>query len=312
MGAGALLIAVAVLALVHTARAGGEPPPKPETYVSGYDIVNEYPHDPTAFTQGLAFGSDGTLYESDGLYRHSAVRVVELNTGKSIKSFANPSNVFGEGLVVHDNKLIQLSWKENVIHELTVPDLTLVRSLHKVIGHEGWGLASDGATLYVTDSGHELFHVDPATYEIRKRMPIIDARLGGALGQRVHGVNELEWVEGELWGNVYPMYQGKHSECVVRINATSGEVRAHPRVPAATRPPPRARARAPAATRPPPARLRARAPSPRAPSGGWRGRCWAGSTCAACSRSSTRACARSRTTTCSTASRTTRPAAAST
>jgi glutamine cyclotransferase len=188
MGAGALLIAVAVLALVHTAGAGGEAPPKPEAYVSGYEIVNEYPHDPTAFTQGLAFGSDGTLYESDGLYRHSPVRVVELNTGKSIKSFANPSNVFGEGLVVHDNKLIQLSWKENVIHELTVPDLTLVRSLHKVIGHEGWGLASDGATLYVTDSGHELFHVDPATYEIRKRMPIIDARL---------------YVTGKKWDHMY-------------------------------------------------------------------------------------------------------------
>ena len=62
--------------------------------------------------------------------------------------------------------------------------------MHKVIGAEGWGLASDGETLYVTDSGHELFHVDPKTYEVLRRMPIVDPRLGGAAGQRVHGVRQ--------------------------------------------------------------------------------------------------------------------------
>jgi glutamine cyclotransferase len=223
------LIGVGVLlASLSWARAGrelgGEAPPKPETYVSGYEIVRTNHHDINAFTQGLAFGPDGTLYESDGLYRHSAIREVDIETGRSRKSFANPSNIFGEGLVVHGNKLIQLSWKEHIIHELSLPDLKLIRSVHKVIGAEGWGLTSDGARLYVTDSGHELFHVDPDTYEVQRRMPIVDRRLGGAAGQRVHGVNELEWVEGELWGNVYPMYQGKASECIVRINATSGDV----------------------------------------------------------------------------------------
>ena len=223
----AALIGVGVLlaSLRNSSRElGGEAAPKPETYVSGYEIIHTNPHDINAFTQGLAFGPDGTLYESDGLYRHSAVREVDIETGRSRRSFSNPSNIFGEGLVVHGNKLIQLSWKEHIIHELSLPDLKLIRSVHKVIGAEGWGLASDGETLYVTDSGHELFHVDPETYEVRRRMPIVDPRLGGAAGQRVHGVNELEWVEGELWGNVYPMYQHKASECVVRINATSGAV----------------------------------------------------------------------------------------
>jgi len=218
------LLGVGVLLASLRRELGGEAAPKAETYVSGYQIVHTSPHDMTAFTQGLAFGLDGVLYESDGLYRHSAIREVDIETGRSTKSFTNPSNIFGEGLVVHGNKLIQLSWKENIIHELSLPDLKLIRSVHKVIGAEGWGIASDGARLYVTDSGHELFHVDPITYEIQRRMPIVDPRLGGAAGQRVHGVNELEWVEGELWGNVYPMYQGKASECIVRINATSGEV----------------------------------------------------------------------------------------
>ena len=223
----AALIGVGVLlaSLRNSSRElGGEAAPKPETYVSGYEIIHTNPHDINAFTQGLAFGPDGTLYESDGLYRHSAVREVDIETGRSRRSFSNPSNIFGEGLVVHGNKLIQLSWKEHIIHELSLPDLKLIRSLHKVIGAEGWGLASDGVRLYVTDSGHELFHVDPETYEVQRRMPIVDPRLGGAAGQRVHGVNELEWVEGELWGNVYPMYQGSHSECIVRINATTAEV----------------------------------------------------------------------------------------
>ena len=224
MTAGAVLLGVGLVLASPHRELGGEAPPKPESYVSGYEIVRTSPHDPHAFTQGLAFGSDGTLYESDGLYHHSAIREVEVATGRSAKSFSNPSKIFGEGLVVHGNKLIQLSWRENVIHELSLPDLTLLRSVTKVIGAEGWGVASDGARLYVTDSGHELFHVDPLTYEVQRRMPIVDLRLGGAAGQRVHGVNELEWVEGELWGNVYPMYQGKASECIVRINATSGHV----------------------------------------------------------------------------------------
>jgi len=75
--------------------------------------------------------------------------------------------------------------------------------------------------LYVTDSGASLFHVDPTTYEVVRKLPIIDRRLGG---KHIHGVNELEWVDGELWGNVYPMYQRSYSECIVRINASTGRV----------------------------------------------------------------------------------------
>lgn len=188
--------------------------------MSGYEIVHTFPHDSTKFTQGLTFTADGSLYESDGLYRQSVVRKVDIETGNSLQTFTNPSNIFGEGLTVHDGKLLQLSWKEHTIHELSLPDMTLVRMVNQRIGAEGWGLATDGQILYVTDSGYELFHVEPGSYAVLKRMPIYDPKLG----QRVHGVNELEWVEGELWGNVFPMYQGKASECIVRINATNAEV----------------------------------------------------------------------------------------
>lgn len=89
------------------------------------------------------------------------------------------------------------------------------------IGREGWGLASDGNRLYLTDSGTQLFVIKPNTYEIEKTVQIADPKLG----KSIFGVNELEWVGGELWGNVYPLYQHKYSECIVRFNASTGEVR---------------------------------------------------------------------------------------
>jgi len=216
----AALAAAYYAAAGRNRELGGEPALRAETYVSGFEVVHTYPHDPSQFTQGLAFAPDGTLWESDGLYRHSVVRQVDIESGRSLKTYPNPSNIFGEGAVVHDNKLIQLSWKENKIHEFSLPDLKLLRAVDVHIGKEGWGLASDGHSFYVTDSGHELFVVEPHTYRVLRRMPIVDP----AMHNRIHGVNELEWVNGELWGNVFPMYQGKASECIVRINATSGEV----------------------------------------------------------------------------------------
>ena len=176
----------------HARELGGEAIPQAETYVSGFEVVRTYPHDPSQFTQGLAFAPDGTLWESDGLYRHSVVRQVDIDSGKSLKSYSNPSSIFGEGAVVHDNKLIQLSWKENKIHEFSLPDLQLLRVVDVHIGKEGWGLASDGHSLYITDSGYELFAVEPHTYRVLRRMPIVDP----AMQKRIHGVNELEWVHG--------------------------------------------------------------------------------------------------------------------
>jgi len=188
--------------------------------VSSYEVVATMEHDPSAFTQGLAFDAHGRLFESDGLYHQSRVREVDPATGRSVRTATNSPSIFGEGVEVLGDTVIQITWQERKLFEYGL-DLKLKRTLDFPIGAEGWGLATDGTTLFLTDSGHELFHVAPQTYALLKRMPIVDARLGG---KRVYGVNELEWVEGELWGNVYPMYQHKASECVVRINATSGAV----------------------------------------------------------------------------------------
>ena len=216
-----LLGSVVGTVIANRRQLGGEEVATPSTYVSTYEIIETFPHDPTAFTQGLAFDSGGNLYESDGLYGHSQVRSIDVRTGETIRSTRNDPKIFGEGIVVFGDRLVQLCWRRHLIFEYSLPGLKLLSERPTKIGAEGWGLASDGETLFVTDSGSSLFHVHPKTFEVLKEVPIHMPELGH---KKVHGVNELEWVNGELWGNIYPMYQHKTSECVVRIDAQTGKV----------------------------------------------------------------------------------------
>ena len=194
-------------------------------YVSSYEVLAELPHDPGSFTQGLAFSDDGTLYESDGLYGHSLVRSVEPSTGATVRLARNARNFFAEGIEIVDDKLVQLSWQEKLVNEFDKDTLALVRSVPLNVGREGWGLAYNGSALFLTDSGSGLFVLEPHTYNLLHVLPIVDPRLDAHKGGKlIHGVNELEWVGNELWGNVYPMYQGKHSECIVRIDPSTGLV----------------------------------------------------------------------------------------
>ncbi len=199
---------------------------RPTTYVSTFEIVSSFAHKPDAFTQGLVFDDDGHhLYESDGIFRRSQVRLVEERSGRSITAVPTPKGQFGEGLAIVGNQLLQLTWKAHVVHVYALPSLHFVATRPLPCAprcREGWGLAHDGrGTLYLTDSTDKLFVLDAHTLrDSQPPMRIFDHRQGRA----VYGVNELEWVEGELWGNVYPMYQGAASQCVVRINASTGSV----------------------------------------------------------------------------------------
>ena len=195
-------------------------------YVSTYEILNTFEHDSEAFTQGLAIGEDGAMYESDGLYGKSAVRSVDISSGTTTRQATTEPTDFGEGATIIDDRLLQLTWKEARIHEYKLPSLEKVET-HPLSCYpecsEGWGLAYDGTVskLYLTDSTDKLFSLDPTTLEsLGPPMQIYDHTLGRA----INGVNELEMVNGELWGNVYPLYQGSTSECIVRINATDASV----------------------------------------------------------------------------------------
>lgn len=199
-------------------------PELPPSYVSTYRVVARYPHSSTAFTQGLAFDAAGNLYESDGLYGQSEVRRVAVSSGASLASTANLPDEFGEGATVVGSTLVQLTWRENRVIEYALPDLSYIRSKFAVLGVEGWGLATNGSHLFVTDSTATLLIVEPGTYTVLARRTIIDPYLGGA---EIRGVNELEFMpeSGELWGNLYPLYEyGGGSPCIVRIEPESGKV----------------------------------------------------------------------------------------
>ena len=196
-------------------------------YVLSYEVVATHPHDHSSFTQGLTFDRNSTLYESVGLYGESDVRTVDLASGAALRRTANAPEVFGEGLALAGDALIQLSWRENKVFEYDAASLALRREVDVDIGVEGWGVATDpGAeeVLYVTDGSATLYHVEPRTYRTLRRFEVVDA----ALGAPVSGLNELEFVSvggrSELWANVYPLREGLSSQCVVRLNATTGAV----------------------------------------------------------------------------------------
>jgi len=200
-------------------QAGVSIPGEPLVY--SYRVVQRYRHDPKAFTQGLLW-LNGSLYESLGLYGRSAVREVRLvgNGGyKVLREVALGAQDFGEGLLHFRGELLQLQWRR--------PDVYRFSALAGEGGHlerkagldfktplkDGWGFATDGEVLIATDSGHDLFHIDPTNFEIRRSVPIMDG------GRAVDMVNELEMIDGEIWGNVF----GK--ECIARIDPSTGVVR---------------------------------------------------------------------------------------
>ena len=165
-----------------------EAPALAGTYVGTFEIVTSFPHDADAFTQGLAFDAGGKLYESDGLYRKSAVRSVDVMTGRSERRVANAAAHFGEGLAVVGNRMLQLTWQEKLVHEFSLPDLQLRHShdlpcakgtdTQPTPCREGWGLAYDGARLYLTDSTDKLFFLNPATLEsVAPPIQIYDHRM---------------------------------------------------------------------------------------------------------------------------------------
>jgi len=233
MAAGAALAAVVAAGALHAvrgARAPNRTHPWLEaganrSYVSLPVIVKETPHEPDAFTQGLCFDLDGTLYESDGLYRRSQVRRVDVATGRSLKRKANKGEHFGEGLTLVGRSLFQLTWREGIMHEYDVATLALRNSMPQPFRGEGWGLAYDERrkVAYATDGSYHVHVLDPANGWKATRTPlrVADPRLDGGL---IEGLNELEMVEGELWANILPLRHHKASPCVARIDVDTGRV----------------------------------------------------------------------------------------
>lgn len=189
---------------------GGDPPPDgPTAPVAGVQTVRSYPHDPEAFTQGLLFHG-GKLYESTGRYGESSLREVELETGRVVRKVDVPAQYFAEGLALLDGKLHQLTWQQGTgfIYDLAGFQQT---GTFPYDG-EGWGLTTDGRSLILSDGSNVLRFIDPETHEVRRTLDVKDG------GEFIHQLNELEWVRGEIWANVW------HDERIARIHPETGRV----------------------------------------------------------------------------------------
>ncbi len=177
--------------------------------VWGVSIVHAYPHDKTAFTEGL-FYLDGYLYESTGLNGLSSVRKVDLATGKVLRSRVLGRQFFGEGVVAWKDKLIQLTWQNHVGF---VDDLTTFKELRRFsYAGEGWALTTDGRHIIMSDGTPQLRFLDPSTLKEVRRLAVT------ADGQPVKDLNELEWVKGEILANVWM------TNFIARIDPATGKV----------------------------------------------------------------------------------------
>ncbi len=170
--------------------------PKPAALpVYSYDVVKAYPHDSKAFTQGLVF-RDGFLYESTGQEGESTLRKVDISTGKVLQKFDLANEIFAEGLTIMNDKLYQISWRDKIAWEYDIADFKMLREMS--YSGEGWGLTTDGTNLIMSDGTHLLKFVDPQTFKTIRSIPVMQES-----GKPLYLLNELEWVKGEIWANIW-------------------------------------------------------------------------------------------------------------
>jgi len=177
--------------------------------IASVEVKNVYPHDPSAFTQGLFF-HQGYLYESTGLNGESLLSKKELRTGKTLQEARIDQKYFGEGSVVLKNKIYQLTWKNETLLVYDAGSLQPIGRM-KYRG-EGWGLATDGKYLLMSNGSSIITVREPDTFGVVREIRVRDGDAG------VEGLNELEFVKGEIWANIFA------EDVIARISPRSGKV----------------------------------------------------------------------------------------
>ena len=175
-----------------------------------YDVVNVYPHDPTAFTEGLQYYK-GDLYESTGLEGQSSMRRVELATGKVLQKTDVDPKYFGEGFVISGDKVIQLTYTTQIgfIYDLK----TLSQTGTWNYQGEGWSLTTDGTNIIMSNGTERLKYLDPSTLSVVKTLDVQQS------GLPVEYINELEYINGEIWANIW------RTDSVIRIDPATGNIK---------------------------------------------------------------------------------------
>lgn len=176
----------------------------------GYEVVNAWPHDREAFTQGLIY-LKGILLESTGLNGKSSLRKVTLETGRIRQQVSLPSEFFAEGMTELRGKLYQLTWQnqKGFVYDLE----TLEQQGEFAYTGEGWGLTTDGQSLIMSDGSNVLRFLDPVTFKVLRSIEVFDAA-----GEPLKRLNELEFIDGEIWANVW------QTPYVVRVAPANGKL----------------------------------------------------------------------------------------
>ncbi len=173
-----------------------------------YRVVRTIPHDPQAFTQGLAYG-DGYLYESTGLYGKSTIRQIDPASGEIVQQRALPAQLFGEGITLWQSTLVQLTWRERLG---LIWDQASFEPLSTFdYRGEGWGITEDGSHWIVSDGSAHLRWLHPTTHQVIEQRLVTTAD-----SQPVDQLNELELIEGEIWANLW------NTDRIARIDPASG------------------------------------------------------------------------------------------
>ena len=203
------IIFLSVAAAVATCVSGKKPNGAINGRVKDYQVINIYPHDANAFTQGL-FYKDGFLYESTGLRGKSSLRKVELKTGRVVMKTNLSKDYFGEGIALLDGKIYQLTWKERTGFIYDINDFRLIGKFQYKT--EGWGLTSDGKHLIMSDGSSYLYFLDPRNFQIASMIKVRDS-----IGE-IRGLNELEFISGSIYANIYM------KDAIIKISPKTGEV----------------------------------------------------------------------------------------
>ena len=196
------LVAFLAFACGPASQAGGVPE-------YSYEVVHAYPHDPAAFTQGLVY-QDGVLYEGTGIYEQSSIRKVKLETGEVLQKRDVPGQYFGEGIIIWKDRLFELTWQgqTGLIYDLA----TFAPKGEFSYPGEGWGLTHDGKRIIMSDGSPQLRFWDPETMKETGRITVTDET------RPVAELNELEWVKGEIYANVW------QTDRIARIDSKTGKV----------------------------------------------------------------------------------------
>lgn len=194
-----LLQAGAALACSSSETEHSLPTPSPSPTPAaisyyGYEVVNVYPHDPGAWTEGLVY-EDGFLYESTGLEGHSSLRKVELDTGKVLQEVDLAAQYYGEGIAIYNQKIVQLTWQSHVGFVYDEESFKLLSEFDYPT--EGWGITYDGQRLVMSDGTSTLHFLDPETFKEVGSVQVFDD------SGPVDNLNELEYVNGEIYANVW-------------------------------------------------------------------------------------------------------------